>query len=255
MHISIIGTGNLGYHLTRAFAKGGHKLTIWNHSLEKAQLTANDTGANICLNLSALPKSVDICFICVNEEALPEVLSQIPSHQFCLVHTAGSLSINILENFAKQYGVFYPLQSFLFNKPIDYSNIPVFIEASDYQTLHKLEVLAQFHFGKAIHLDSDKRALLHIAAVFSSNFTNAMCLLAEQILEENSLDFDYLRPLIQETLSRIQKLRPHQTLTGPAARKSNLIIQKHLTILKNHPFRYEIYNLISNFIKQQNLKP
>lgn len=255
MHISIIGTGNIGYHLTRAFAKGGHKLTIWNHSLEKAQITAQHTGANICLDLSALPQSVDICFICVNEEAIPEVLCQFPSYQFCLVHTAGSLSMSILEAYSKQYGVFYPLQSFLFNKPLDYTNIPVFIEASDYQTLHKLELLSQLHFGKAVNIDSEKRAILHVAAVFSSNFTNAMCLLAEHIMEENSLDFDYLRPLIQETFSRMQYLKPHQTQTGPAARKNNLIIQKHLALLKNHPYRHEIYDIISNFIIQQNLKP
>lgn len=251
MRIAILGTGNLGYHLARVFAQGGHHLTIWNRTADKAIKTANDTGAHICLDISTLPKSIDICFLCTSENALPEILSLLPDNQYTLVHTAGSIPIDVLQSHSLHFGVFYPLQSFLFRKPLNYASIPVFIEASDHQTLDILHRLATTHFGAGYNLDSKKRIFLHIAAIFASNFTNAMCMLAEQILQEQQLDFQYLRPLIHETLERLQTLNPKISQTGPAARNNTIIIQKHLALLQGCPERAELYRIITQYIQQQ----
>jgi hypothetical protein len=43
-------------------------------------------------------------------------------------------------------------------------------------------------------MNSRQRLMVHLAAVFANNFSNAQYAIAEMILKENNLSFDLLRP-------------------------------------------------------------
>jgi hypothetical protein len=71
---------------------------------------------------------------------------------------------------------------------------------------------------------------------------------AKNISDENHLNWDYLLPLLHETVAKISTLSPYDAQTGPARRNDEQIIQKHLDLQDG--MQQEIYLLISKSIQQ-----
>ncbi|MBP8157930.1 MAG: DUF2520 domain-containing protein, partial [Flavobacterium sp.] len=64
---------------------------------------------------------------------------------------------------------------------------------------------------------------------------------------ENHLSFDILKPLIQETASKILTLSPKEAQTGPAKRNDTQTINNHLSFLTDENQK-EIYKLLTKSI-------
>ena len=92
-----------------------------------------------------------------------------------------------------------------------------------------------------------QRKRLHIAAVFSSNFTNAMYGIGFDLLEKEGLDPKMLLPLLQNTLDKLKTLSPWQSQTGPASRSDKKVMNEHLELLEDSDLQ-DIYKLISYYI-------
>jgi predicted short-subunit dehydrogenase-like oxidoreductase (DUF2520 family) len=102
-------------------------------------------------------------------------------------------------------------------------------------------------------LDEQQRFSLHLAAVFASNFTNAMYDIAFTILEEKKIHWEMLLPLLQCTLDKTKTMSPQQAQTGPAKRGDALILQRHIEQLPTKELE-QIYQLLSDFIQKRNGK-
>ena len=100
---------------------------------------------------------------------------------------------------------------------------------------------------KAIIINTEQRKQLHIAAVFSCNFTNYLFSISEKILTKANSDFKLLIPLINQTVEKISNFKPSEVQTGPAKEKDKKVIQHHIDIIKDKKAR-EIYKLFSNAI-------
>ena len=72
--------------------------------------------------------------------------------------------------------------------------------------------------------------------------------IAQQILKENKLDLKLLDPILKETIHKIGLMGAGAAQTGPALRKDQLTIQKHLELLKNHPEWEKLYTFVSRDI-------
>jgi predicted short-subunit dehydrogenase-like oxidoreductase (DUF2520 family) len=101
---------------------------------------------------------------------------------------------------------------------------------------------------KVIELNSEQRKTLHVAAVFACNFTNHLFGLAQELLEEKGLNYELLKPLIEETLSKIEMNDPVSVQTGPAIREDQATIKAHLELLKHNPDLTELYTKLSQSI-------
>ncbi len=145
-------------------------------------------------------------------------------------------------------GVLYPLQTFSKLKKVDFREIPIFIEISDEKTEHTMMPLAGAISNKVYKIGSEERKALHVAAVFASNFTNHMLAMAQDILEQNSLNFDWLIPLITETINKSLALGPGQAQTGPAKRGDLEVLDEHLEFLRGQKSVAAIYKLVSQHI-------
>ena len=62
------------------------------------------------------------------------------------------------------------------------------------------------------------------------------------------MKFDYLKPLIAETLNKSLELGPENSQTGPAKRGDLELLDKHMELLKSDPHVAEIYKLVSQHI-------
>ena len=73
--------------------------------------------------------------------------------------------------------------------------------------------------------------------------------IAEEITTKNNINFEVLKPLIQETAKKIEFQSPKEAQTGPAKRKDQQTINKHLAMLENNPNK-ELYKLITDLIQK-----
>ncbi len=89
---------------------------------------------------------------------------------------------------------------------------------------------------------------MHIAAVFASNFSNHMIRIAEEVMRRQGLDFEMLKPLIIETISKSLQLGAKAAQTGPAIREDYETLEDHHQFLNYNESIAEIYRLISQDI-------
>ena len=250
MKIAILGSGNVATHLSKVLIKAGHPVKqIWSRNYDNAIDLALEIGANSIPDISRIGNEIDLIIIAIKDDAIAEVINKIPKNcQALILHTSGTADLEILSKRFENCGVLYPLQTFSKNSDIDFSIVPIFVEGSNPYSIEKVTHLANQISEKVISADSKTRALLHISAVFACNFTNAFYTIAQEITDSVNLDFDLLRPLIQETADKAMLNYPKDVQTGPAKRNDVQIMQKHLKLLENKPQLKDLYQSISQYI-------
>jgi predicted short-subunit dehydrogenase-like oxidoreductase (DUF2520 family) len=248
----LIGSGNVATHMGIAFAAAGIRiLQVYSRNLDNAETLALKLSCEATSDLDSLPGDADLYVIAVSDDAIPEVVTAFPLHDKLLVHTSGSTEMQLLQEKTSRYGVFYPLQTFSRDVPIDFSRVPLCLEASDAGTLALLEDLAFKLSENVSRVSTEQRRKLHLAAVFACNFVNHMYAQAAEVLKDNDLLFELLRPLISETARKVMMADPKNVQTGPARRHNKGIIEKHLEMLEKHPGLQEMYQFVSKSIMSQ----
>mgnify|MGYP003606839334 FL=1 len=251
-NVVIIGAGNLATQLALALTEKGIQVKqVFSRKLESASALAEKVNAAFTNDLSQLLPEADLYIVAVKDSAIQEVLENLHiKNDQLIVHTAGSVPMSILDGFSNNYGVFYPLQTFSKNRKIDFSTIPICIEASHPSTFLALEKLAGRLSSSVNQINSDERKNLHLSAVFVNNFVNHLYAIGADILHEKRLDFGLLKPLILETAQKVQELHPSAAQTGPAKRYDQSIIAAQLKMLHDKPEYQKIYSFVTESIFQ-----
>jgi len=251
--ISILGSGNMAFQLGKALLKAGQLvMEIYSRNEIEGKKLADLLETNFIQELKNLKKA-DIYILAIKDDAVLEISKNIPGYGSLLIHTAGSISINNLQNKKHRKAVLYPVQTLSKNKEIDFSQIPICIEAelnSDLEILKSLSILLS---NKIYEINSEQRKVIHIAAVFACNFPNYLYTAAKQILEKGSIPFDIIRPLIMETALKVQNLYPENTQTGPAIRDDQTVLKSHEEFLQNNPDLLAVYQLLSDKISKSRI--
>ena len=251
--IVIIGAGNVATHIALALKKNGYFIReIYSKTEKSARILADKTGVSYTTSLKKLPIDADLYIISVKDSVIEEVAEEMKVNNGIVVHTAGSLSINILQPFFKNFGVFYPLQTFTKNRKIDFFEVPLCVEANNSNNENKLLALAKSLSKRAELINSDERKILHLAAVFACNFTNHMYSAGYELLKSEKINFELLHPLINETAKKANEMNPIDAQTGPAARNDKKTIDMHLKMLKDYPGFEKIYRFVSDSIYNLN---
>lgn len=252
MKVVFIGAGNVATHLAIDLYKYDFDiLQIYSRTIQAASELAKQVDAEAIDNLSSVITDADLYIFSVKDSVLDEVASQLPATTGSWVHTAGSIACNIFKPYTSHYGVIYPFQTFSKSRVLDWKTIPIFVEASDSETLNTIQQIAETLSDKVAVLSSDNREYLHLTGVFACNFTNHMYALSEQFLKKANLPFDVARPLIDETCAKIHQLSPQNAQTGPAVRFDNNVMNKHLALIDDEKTK-EIYKLLSKSIYKTN---
>ncbi|MBR8536314.1 DUF2520 domain-containing protein [Carboxylicivirga sediminis] len=252
MNIVVIGSGNVASHLARALYMAKHRiLQVCSRTIDNAQILANEVNADSIDEVQQINVQADLYILSIKDDALAEVVEQLPDVDGMVVHTAGSVSVNILSRF-KNYGVFYPFQTFVKSAELQFDAIPILVEANTIANASLLMGLGNELSKRVLQASSDQRGALHISAVFACNFVNHMYRLGEDVLKESGLPFELLHPLIQETANKVLRMSPSVAQTGPAARNDQQIIQKHLNQLEGQKETQQIYRMLTDSILKYN---
>ncbi len=231
--IVLFGAGNVATHLCSVFNKtsGIEVIQVYNRNLNS--LSGLPENIQKITSISEI-KEADIYIIALPDDVISDFSENLPFINKLVVHTSGSVAMEALSN-KNRKGVFYPLQTFSKNRAIDFSEIPICVEASDASDLILLKKLGNKISKNVSEISSEERKKLHLSAVILNNFVNYLYQVGSDLLSEANLSFDLLKPLIKETALKIENLTPSEAQTGPAKRNDKKTIEKQLHLLKDSP--------------------
>ena len=234
MNIVIIGKGNVATNLDYAFRKRG----------VACQMVSSREG------LDQLPPA-NVYIYSVKDEALVDVVARVKGKEKALhLHTSGTMPITVFGADKPHAGIFYPFQTFSKARVIeDFSTVPVFFEArgiDDISAVYSLALTITSHVYEASQQDRER---LHVAGVFTNNFTNLMYTMAAELLRNTHIPFSALLPLIDETAAKIHSMAPRDAQTGPARRGDENVLNHHLSLLSEE--QQAIYRLLSDAIRKR----
>jgi len=247
--VVLLGAGNLATQLSLALHENGIEiLQVYSRTIESAKALAEQLDCRFTTSVNKIENNADLYIFALSDKALQPILDELSIPIGKVVHTAGSISVDIFENYAENYGVFYPLQTFSKNRKVDFQEIPICIESNNMQLQEDLIVLAKRISGNVHLITSEQRTQLHLAAVFTCNFANHMYSIGQELLAEKEVGFELLKPLIAETAHKVLQLNPVLAQTGPAIRFDEETMSSHEKALKNTPDFQKLYRFVSESI-------
>jgi predicted short-subunit dehydrogenase-like oxidoreductase (DUF2520 family) len=257
--VACIGSGNLASSLLPALYGAGYRIVqVCSRNQQTAQQLAKMVGATFTVALTELDPNVDFYVIAVPDDEIKNVLSKATFGDGMVVHMSGCTPMSIFEGRGiAHYGVLYPLQTFTRQRCVSFARAPLYVEAGSGQDLTELMFMARKLSVDVFKIASEKRMLLHIAAVFACNFSNHLLSIASQLMRDNELSFNALKPLIRETFEKVMQVDdPSVAQTGPAMRGDSGVVSRHVEALSGYPLAQQIYSLMSESISNaaMNLK-
>jgi len=253
MIITLIGAGRLAKQTGKALRAAGHQIAqVFSRTIESANTLAQLLDSQPTCSITDIRGGADIYLLALKDSVLEEIAEQLGNHldNPLLVHTAGSMPLQLFQGKTSRYGVFYPMQTFSKERDVNFREIHCFIEANDEQTLRTIREMAASISDNVQPLASSERRQLHLAAVFACNFANHCYALADQLLSESGVGFSAMLPLIDETARKVHQLSPVEAQTGPAVRYDENVIMAQSKML--HGLPKEIYQLMSRSIHELN---
>lgn len=253
--ITIIGAGNVGFHLAQRLYSCGHKICqIFSRTEEKALRLAKMVHGTGIDNLNDLSLEADIYILAIKDDAtsiITEKIAFLDCYDKIIAHTSGAVPSSIFQEHFKHYGIFYPLQTFSAKQQVDFQQLPFCIHGNSPATEETLKALAKSICPNVYLINDEQRAILHVTAVIVNNFSNYLYSIAHDICACQNLPFDILKPLIAETVRKIAQSPPKEVQTGPAARGDLSTIARHLQFLEQYPEYHQLYKMLSSGILKQ----
>jgi predicted short-subunit dehydrogenase-like oxidoreductase (DUF2520 family) len=236
MRVVIVGAGNVATVFGRLMVSSGHVIIqVVSRTIASAQSLAIELGCSFSDNLSALDHTADIYILAITDQALQQIQGSIFLGDKLIVHTAGSVSKQVLSTISTQFGVIYPLQSLRKEQIGGQPKIPLLIDANNPSVLSVIEKFAFSLSSIVSKVEDEQRFYLHLAAVIVNNFTNHLYSLTAEYCKNEGVDFKMLQPIIEETALRLKTRLPSDVQTGPAIREDRSTLERHLLALSNHP--------------------
>lgn len=262
LSIVFIGSGNVAWHMSQSLHEAGHEiLQVYSRNLAHAEELAEHVNAEATVQQELINRNADAYIISVGDDSIAEIAKMLhtildpgrATKPQVVMHTAGSVSIDVLREASEHTAVLYPMQTFTKRTSVNFSEIPLFVEAADKVAEEVVNCLANSISEHVVAINSEQRCKLHLAAVFASNMANHCYRLAERIVNEAGLDFSLYAPLIRETARKASVMSPREAQTGPMARGDVKVMSKQLAMLSD-PLMKEIYEVFARSIERDKNK-
>ena len=268
--ISIIGIGRVGRCLGRAlYGKDVTIRSLFNRTVSIAEEFAADTGRPVAKIFPERKEDLArITFICVPDDNIRVVAERLSAISrdwdgYSFVHCSGARPAEELSGLAEKgarIASFHAIQTF----PVEpdagiFKNIWISLQG-DADLLALLVQYAEVLGAKTIKISAGQKLKLHIAAVFACNYMVTLAGAAERLLpRDEDHGIELLAPLMRQTLERILKTGPENTLTGPLQRGDLQTLRSHLQTLNDSPELHDLYTSLGKYtvtlIKEMSAKP
>jgi predicted short-subunit dehydrogenase-like oxidoreductase (DUF2520 family) len=249
MKVVIIGSGNVGTVLGRKIQVSGHTiLQVMSRHLQHAKLLAGILDCEATNDWQKINLNGDLYLLALTDKTLLHLAEHLQLNHALAVHTAGSVSKDVLGGITTNYGVVYPLQSLRIGmEPIP--DLPLLVDGNSPDALALISDFAHSLSNQVTTVGDTERSKLHLSAVITGNFTNHLFSLAQDYCDKEGLDFSLLLPLIRETIDRMKFYSPGAVQTGPAIRNDRETLRKHVAMLEQYPALKKLYKTFSRSIR------
>jgi predicted short-subunit dehydrogenase-like oxidoreductase (DUF2520 family) len=248
MDIVIIGSGNMAAVLGRKAIDAGHRIVqVAGRNRLEVEALAKTLQASAG-DLDHIDMRAILYILCISDKALPSVHQWFQHPKAIVVHTAGSVSMDVLAPVAKNYGVLWPLQS-IRKEANPIPPFPLIIDANTPECLTILQDFGSTISSDLQQMNDETRSKMHLAAVAAGNFSNHLFALVKDYCDAEQLNMNLLMPLLRETVDRISYAHPREMQTGPAIRGDQVTMDKHLKMLEGNPALKNLYAYFSQLIK------
>ncbi len=254
-NIVIIGSGNVAEALALALDKAGNPpIQIFARNRNEGTRIAARCQCKFT-NDPAFIKPADLYIIAVSDKAIASVSGSINFGDAVVAHTSGCTPIDALSPNIINKAVLYPLQTFTKGYKVDFRTVPIMVEGTTPKALDTVTKTARMLSDNVLEVASKQRAMIHVAAVFASNFTNHMYAIGELLAKDAGMDFEVLKPLIRQTTEKaLTADSPLSTQTGPAIRNDFQTKSRHCELLTEKPDLKNIYINLSKSIWETSKK-
>lgn len=243
MKIGFYGAGKVAFSLGKYFKMKNIPLSGYYSQNYNSTIDASEfTSSNAYANLEDFIDESDFIFITTPDDIINEAWQRTKNYNIdgkIIAHASGSLSSHIF-NEAKESGAFplsiHPIFPFS-DKHNCYKNLDkaFFTIEGDKTALNAAQSILKVCGNKTIQIDSDKKALYHLACVISSNLVLALTSIGAQYLRDigfnESEAFSALYPLITSNIESINAKGFNRSLTGPIPRGDEITLRKHLSVI------------------------
>lgn len=257
---AIVGCGRVGTALAKYLAEAGYiPAGLASKSLSSAKRVADLTGsASFTDTAWEVTRKADIVFITTPDGAIKEACDSIAvkngfNSGSVVLHCSGALTSTMLltaRNCGASIGSMHPLQSFA---STEYSHNPfsgiVTSVEGDKKATDAASLVAAALGSGCVTIKTEAKILYHASAVVASNYLVTLLDLSLNLIRQAGVPADEafrsLKPLIDGTLSNIEKLGVHDALTGPIARGDIQTIENHiLEIGSETPHLLPLYKIL-----------
>jgi len=163
-----------------------------------------------------------------------------------VAHFSGSHSSDLLQPLSVKgasVASMHPLQTFTKGDAARrFENIWFTLEG-DKKLFPVLERFIHKAGAKSKRMNPEQKKVMHLAAVFASNYLVSLMNAAEKITRENEIEngIEMLQPLIRQTLNNILNKGVEKSLSGPILRGDQSTIRSHLKLMDNQPDLRQLY--------------
>lgn len=255
--VAIVGYGNVGRVLARAFVEAGYPLVGIVSRTTPDDPWLKNNRLTVVTRITGLPVGTGMLILCIHDDGLKGLVEEVINWSSCVkgmvvAHTAGALSAQVLEPVRKRGALplaWHPLQTFTGDEdPSVLKGVTFGIDGDD-EAIKIGEMAARDLGGKPFIVPPDQRPLYHLSGVFASNLVSALVGTSIDLMKNIGMDenraYEAIRPLLTATISNIFRKKLPDAITGPVRRKDLDTIGTHLEILENYPEALEMYRVLS----------
>ena len=240
---AIVGCGRVGSALAKYLAEAGYiPAGLASKNLSSAKRVADLMGSvNFTDTAWKVTRKADIVFITTPDSTIKEACDGIAvkngfNSGSVVLHCSATLTSSILLSAKKcgaAIGSMHPLQSFASTEYSHnpFSGIVTSVEGDD-KAMDTARLVAADLGSGCITIQTEAKILYHASAVVASNYLVTLLALSLNLIRQAGVPADdafrSLKPLIDGTLSNIEKMGVHGALTGPIARGDIQTIENHL---------------------------
>ena len=172
MRIVLIGSGNTATVLGRLFKKNNHEvIQVMSRHIANAQILADELGCSYTNYDGVTDMTADIYLVAISDGVLFDLNKSFSLGNKLIIHTAGSVTKEVLKDISTNYGILYPFQSL--RKEIDFvPEIPLLVDGNTDEAITLIEDLAKSISPFVKRTNDEERLKLHVAGVVVNNFTN-----------------------------------------------------------------------------------
>jgi predicted short-subunit dehydrogenase-like oxidoreductase (DUF2520 family) len=241
MRLGILGGGRAAWAYGSAWARIGWPITgVWLRPESGSRLP--ELLAAPRRPIAELAAESEILLVAVSDRAIDEVSARVPPTEAIVFHASGALP-SPPDGFS-----LHPLKSLPpVGEEVDLRDALLVFEGAHRKTAKLIAAAIDARFAE---VSAGQKPLYHAAAVFGSNYVAVMLDIAEAMMRKSGID-DARPHLVALARSAVRNWELHDDagrFTGPAVRRDEETLRRHLDALAGHVQVADIYKLLADWI-------